>query len=121
MPAQPCPPNVSLHESGLRRQVPRCPAVHLGYPSPARRALRGRIRRATPLLPLSIGWREGWGERPRATLLPAGLLPLSHPMGEGRGEGPSFLRPVVLTRGAPVLGCLKNFASIHGQHVVSDL
>src|SRR6266566_8151112 len=54
-------------------------------------------RRAIPLLPLSIGWREGWGERPRATLLPAGLPPLPIGWGEGRGEGPCFLRPVGLT------------------------
>src|SRR6266566_7877676 len=56
--------------------------------------------RAIPLLPLSIGWREGWVERPRATLLPAGLPPLPIGWGEGRGEGSCFLRPVVLTRRA---------------------
>src|SRR6266568_8290968 len=65
-------------------------------------------RRAIPLLPLSIGWREGWGERPRPTLLPAALPPLPTRCdgaaarrvgwGEGRGEGPDFLRPLVLTR-----------------------
>src|SRR6266699_946829 len=52
----------------------------------------------TGLPPLPIRWREGWGERPRATLLPTGLLPLPIGWGEGRGEGPGFLRPVVLTR-----------------------
>src|SRR6266568_1498768 len=55
-------------------------------------------RRAIHLPPLSIRWREGWGERPRATLLPTGLLPLPIGWGEGRGEGSGFLRPVVLTR-----------------------
>src|SRR6266566_1857552 len=54
-------------------------------------------RRAIPLPPLSIRWREGWGERPRATLLPAGLPPLPIGWGEGWGEGSSFLRAVVLT------------------------
>src|SRR5207245_756912 len=51
-------------------------------------------RRVIPLLPFCIRWREGWGERPRATLLPAGVPPL--PI--GWGEGQSFLRPLELTR-----------------------
>jgi len=38
--------------------------------------LRSIFGFSLPLLPLSINRREGWGERPRATLLPAGLLPL---------------------------------------------
>src|SRR5436305_960067 len=38
-------------------------------------------------LPLSIKWREGWGERPCGTRLTVVLLPLPFRRGEGRGEG----------------------------------
>ena len=64
--------------------------------------LTGRILSAPPtaapsLFSLSPSDGERAGVRGRARPCCQRVFPLSHPMGEGRGEGPSFLRPVVLT------------------------
>src|SRR6266571_914516 len=78
------------HNKPVVKLVSQVPNIQSYFPanlSPGAHLVSTTNRRAIPPLPLSIGWREGWGERPRATLLPAGLPPLPIGWGEGRGEG----------------------------------
>src|SRR6266568_2942958 len=65
----------------------------------------GRILSVPPVAAPSLFSLPPFGEhtRPRVSQsAPRRFCPLSHPMGEGRGEGSCFLRPVVLTRFAPL-------------------